>query len=308
MGIKFGNLKIWLKETFSRPGWYKDMMSYRRFWGALSVYSHKRRSDGLPNICYSTRSKAMKAVRSMEKKYGTAFMAYKCLYCDGWHVARCSPRASDIPAGTYDKTLYVQPTVTDFKPDMQLDHAAIMATGVPDLAPVYGGYRGRTLSSPRQAKAWPVLVSAGIRRIIDLRADYTADIYAHICSRYGVEYLHYPIETDDESISAMVGGFDEFCRWIDEGKFYISCAMGLHRTDIALSIYWVFHAADKGFPIPVLKGYVGRTYRRIGKVMRMLDLMYEQMSKDKKYGIPPREVFEARKKAIGHILTQEGKD
>lgn len=69
MKIKYSNLKIWFKEKVSQPRWYVDLFSYRRFWGALSIYSHLRRSDGKPNITYSTPSKAQKAVRSMLKGY-----------------------------------------------------------------------------------------------------------------------------------------------------------------------------------------------------------------------------------------------
>jgi hypothetical protein len=65
MKVKYSNLKIWFKEKVSQPRWYVDLFSYRRFWGALSIYSHCRCSDGKPNIAYSTPNKAQKAVRSM---------------------------------------------------------------------------------------------------------------------------------------------------------------------------------------------------------------------------------------------------
>ena len=77
------------------------------------------------------------------------------------------------------------------------------------FGPVYGGYRGRTLSSPRQAEVWPALVAGGIRQVIDLRADYTADVYSRICSHYGVEYYHYPVAEDEKSIQSMVLGFNK---------------------------------------------------------------------------------------------------
>ena len=300
MKVKYNNFKIWLKEKVSQPKWYVDLFSYRRFWGALSIYSHRRRSDGKPNITYSTRSKAQKAVRSMEKKYGVPFMAYKCLYCDGWHVARSRSKKGSA-LNTLDADLYPTPSPST---TTRLDHAAVMATGVADLAPVYGGYRGRTLSSPRQAEAWPVLAAAGIRQVIDLRADYTADVYSRICSHYGVEYYHYPVAEDEESVRSMVLGFNELCRLLDAGQFYISCAMGLHRTDIALSLYWVFHAADKGAPPPLLKGYVGSTPGRIGKLMRMLNTMQERLTDIGNRKGLPTDVFIQRKKTLENILLK----
>lgn len=40
---------------------------------------------------------------------------------------------------------------------------------IPDIAAVYGGARGRTMSSKHQRYAWPALVEAGVKRVIDLR-------------------------------------------------------------------------------------------------------------------------------------------
>jgi hypothetical protein len=304
MKVKYSNLKIWFKEKVSQPRWYVDLFSYRRLWGAFSIYSHCRRSDGKPNIAYSTPNKAQKAVRSMERKYGVPFMAYKCLYCDGWHVAR-SRSKKGVSLNAFDSALYPTPVPAAVQSSTaELDHTAIMATGVADLAPVYGGYRGRTLSSPRQAEAWPVLVNAGIRQVIDLRADYTADVYGQLCSRYGVKYYHYPVAEDEDSIRSMVVEFDEFCQLLDAGQFYISCAMGLHRTDIALSLYWVFHAADKGAPPPVLKGYVGSTSKRIGKLIRMVNTMQERLSDMGNRKGLPADVFMQRKKILENILLK----
>jgi hypothetical protein len=52
----------------------------------------------------------------------------------------------------------------------------IMQTKIPDLVPVYGGVRGRTMSSRHQVHTWKVLVEAGIKQVIDLRQDYKSDI------------------------------------------------------------------------------------------------------------------------------------
>ena len=134
-----------------------------------------------------------------------------------------------------------------------LDIERIINTDIPDIAPVYGGVRGRTISSQKQAYAWKSLVEAGLRQVIDLRKDYSADRYPELCRKYGVDYFHYPIDNDHETIAKMVEMFPTFCKKIDKGDFYIACAMGLHRTDIALCTYWVFYAADKGIAPHPLK-------------------------------------------------------
>ena len=92
-----------------------------------------------------------------------------------------------------------------------LDLERIIQTGIPDIAPVYGGVRGRTISSHKQAYAWKTVVAAGLRQVIDLRKDYSVDRYPELCRQYGVDYFHYPIDNDRETIAKMVELFPTFC-------------------------------------------------------------------------------------------------
>ena len=179
-----------------------------------------------------------------------------------------------------------------------LDIERIIQTGIPDIAPVYGGVRGRTLSSHKQAYAWKTVVAAGIRLVIDLRKDYTSDKYSELCRQFGVDYFHYPIDNDRETIAQMVKLFPLFCEKIDQGDFYIACAMGLHRTDIALCTYWVFHAADKGISPPSIRGYRQKNGHNTDKIMRMLNAFYQYMTERDSKEPMPIEVFKERKEVI----------
>lgn len=294
--IKYANLKIWLAELFERKNLWKQLFDYRMVWGAFSIHSHRRRSDGKPNITFSTRMKAVKAASDMQLKYGVPFSAYKCLFCDGWHVGKSTAR----PSSDQRKDIARFPTtnMSANNPATELDVDMIMRSGIPDLAKAYGGFRGRTLSSPRQASAWIHLVQGGIRQIIDLRADYSSEGYARTCKDWGIAYYHYPIAHDEESIRKMVEGFPEFCRMIDEGKFYIACAMGLHRTDIALCLYWVFYGADRGQPLPERRGYIRTTGHNCSKIVRMLDHVYAAMYEMKGHKPMSEELFIERKQQI----------
>lgn len=182
-----------------------------------------------------------------------------------------------------------------------LDMERIIQTGIPDIAPVYGGVRGRTISSHKQAYAWNTVVAAGLRQVIDLRKDYSADRYPELCRRYGADYFHYPIDNDQETITRMVELFPQFCEKIDAGDFYIACAMGLHRTDIALCTYWVFYAADKGIAPPAIRGYRLEDGHNTNKIMRVLNAFCQY--KSEKDGIKPMpiEVFKERKKVINEL-------
>lgn len=293
--MKIKNIFLWLREKLSDPHFLRNLFSYRKMWGAFSIYSHKRRSDGKPNISYSSHKKAVKAAESMSRKYGVPFIAYKCLFCDGWHIAKDVEKVAD-------KASVKGWEVPERKSSesIPLNCDAIKATNVPDLHYVYGGFRGATLSSPRQAYAWRAMIEGGIDQIIDLRSDGSQH-YEELCRRSGVDYFRYPIANDDDTISEMVEHFSEFCSLIDKGKFYIACAMGLHRTDIALSLYWMFYAADKGVKSPVLYGYTRESGHNTLKIMRVLDRFYDMLEHQNECPPLTKEVFEGRKRVINQI-------
>lgn len=182
-----------------------------------------------------------------------------------------------------------------------LDIERILQTKIPDIAPVYGGVRGRTISSHKQAYAWKTIVAAGLKQVIDLRKDYSADRYPELCRQFGVDYFHYAIDNDHETIVKMAGLFPAFCEKIDEGDFYIACAMGLHRTDIALCIYWMFYAADKGVAPPPIRGYRIEKGMNTSKIMRIVNALYKYWTEQR--GIPPilEETFRERKAKINEM-------
>lgn len=179
-----------------------------------------------------------------------------------------------------------------------LDIDRILSMNIPNIAPAYGGVRGRTMSSRHLSYAWRMLMDAGVRSMIDLRDKDTSNKLPHLCERYGIEYFHYPVNSQAQRIESMVALMPRFCELISKGGFYISCAMGLHRTDIALCTYWMFHGADKGIaPSPIL-GYRRDCGHGIQKIMHVLNSIYKYMIE--KNGVEPitPEAFKARKKVI----------
>ena len=82
-----------------------------------------------------------------------------------------------------------------------MHYARLQQTQIPDLAPVYGGTRGRTMSSRHQAYAWRALQEAGIKTIIDLREKDKAERLPALCNEYGMRYFHYPVDTTAEAIA-----------------------------------------------------------------------------------------------------------
>lgn len=119
---------------------------------------------------------------------------------------------------------------------------------------INGGYRGCSLSSKRNSWALPKFFEAGITTIIDLRtADHT-DRFRGQCEEAGFEYYHFPLDSKNTPTEDIVAFLPELIGVIDRGHFYIACAMGLHRTDIALSLYYLFNP-NQETPIPELVGH-----------------------------------------------------
>lgn len=282
--------------------WFIDQMTHpktffqKKSWGVFSEYAHVRRSDRQPKKTSDTKQQAQAVADFMAKKYGGSYSIYKCVYCDGWHVAKESNFSSQSQEKEKANLLKEASKSSVVNSELNLDK--LMTLDIPDLAPVYGGVRGRTLSSPRQKFAWPTVKECGIRTIIDLRADGINTHLSAICDKFGMEYFYYPVDKKTSFIEHTVKRFPQLCEKIDAGNFYIACAMGLHRTDIALCCYWIFYGADKGLPAPEIRGYRMADGHDVDKIMRVVNAFYRYVTEEK--GEPPfsPETLTQRKKII----------
>lgn len=95
--------------------------------------------------------------------------------------------------------------------------------------------------------------------------------------------------------------FPQFCEKIDQGDFYIACAMGLHRTDIALCTYWVFYAADRGIAPPPIRGYRQKDGHITNKIMRLPNAFYQYKVDIEGKAPMSIEVFKERKNVINEL-------
>lgn len=284
--ISIKNILVWFCEQLTHP----TTLFERSTWGVFSRYSHYRRSDLREKVSHATKVRAVKVANEMKAKYGGEYVPYKCVYCDGWHVAKVGAPANSVavnvvPAGP-------------LRVETAFDVQRILSTGIKDIAVVYGGVRGATMSSPRQEYAWPIIHESGIRTIIDLREDGFRTRLSLKCEQYGMRYFHYPVDNRCNNIESMVRLLPELCRCIDEGNFYIACAMGLHRTDIALSVYWVFYAADRNVGPPEIRGYHAGAGHNTSKIMRVLNCIYSYMTEHNGLEPMPEQEFIRRKDII----------
>lgn len=260
--IQIRNVWRWFVDQTRHP----ITLFNRKSWGVFSEYAHIRRSDRQPKKSSETKQEAQSVANFMATKYGGSYSIYKCVYCDGWHVAKDSGKVESEPTVVNEKLREVSPTI---------DVDMIAKLEIPDFAMVYGGVRGRTMSSVHQSHMWQTIIEAGIRTIIDLREDGIFTRLKGRCEKYGAEYFYFPVDKKATKIKKMVELFPEFCKRIDAGHFYIACAMGLHRTDIALCCYWMFYAADKGIVPPQIRGYRKDEGHDTSKILRVINAFYK---------------------------------
>ena len=178
----------------------------------------------------------------------------------------------------------------------------ILSTNIQNIATVYGGVRGTTLSSRHNMRYWQTVVDSGIRTIIELRDEDHSDRLCRMCEIYSIRYFAFPMDSHSVPNEVIASRLQEFFELIDNGDFYIACAMGLHRTDMALAIYWMFHGADNGMSPPILRGHIADGElvldRLNNKVFRRLNSLYAYLTENNVIPVLDRETFIQRKKDL----------
>ena len=178
----------------------------------------------------------------------------------------------------------------------------ILSTNIQNIDTAYGGVRGTTLSSRHNMRYWQTVVDSGIRTIIELRDEDHSDRLCRMCEIHGIRYFAFPMDSHSVPNEVISSRLQEFFELIDNGDFYIACAMGLHRTDMALSIYWMFHGVDNGMNPSILRGHIvdGELVldRLNNKVFRRLNSLYAYLMDNNVIHMPNRETFAQRKKDL----------
>lgn len=139
----------------------------------------------------------------------------------------------------------------------------------------YNGVRGEALSSPKNRKLMRLVKKAGIDTVIDLREKYSSSHYKDLCEEYGLNYYRMPINAFGVPSDEIIEKLPEFFGVLDKGNYYIACAQGLHRTDIALATNYVFNPKTQNPPL--LYGHIRDGELKIDDIGRRLNSIYRQM-------------------------------
>lgn len=296
--MEIKNLIYAVCEQLLRPQVWRNIFITHDAFGIFSRYSHISRSTGQPKMMYPSKMDAQKAADVMSKKYGVHFSVYKCVWCDGWHIGKNSRNKVKPDARTMTQNLLFvkQPNVL---------YETLRQYPIVDLAPVYDrGVRGRTLSARESKWLLEKLRESGVKVIIDLRtADYT-DRYDSSVADVGLEYHNIPIDSRKTDVHQIIASLPTLFGLMDRGNFYISCAMGRHRTDIAIALYYVLHPLVHFEDVPEMKGHrnVDKKFFRCEDIATRLNSVMKAISPDelKLLGLPANyeSEFNRRKKHL----------
>lgn len=120
---------------------------------------------------------------------------------------------------------------------------------IPNFAVIEeNGIRGESLSSKNNRKFLIPVCNSGITTIVDLLDKYTSTKYPELCEKYGLKYYNIPIDSSSIDDKVIIENLPKLFEITNQDNYYIACAMGLHRTDIALALNYLFKFEDRKTP------------------------------------------------------------
>lgn len=175
--------------------------------------------------------------------------------------------------------------------------------------------RGVTLANQKQS-ILKELKECGINTVIDLRPEGGEESkYALACKRNGLDYFNLKIrdnmpifnspfagkmsmEERKDAINKYVQKINTFFKLMDNGKLYMACLLGLHRTDLAVTMNYLLNPNEPTTP-PTLSHMffteeTNLTNKYIGNVKNMLRNL---TTSDKEFLHMPQnfsDIFDAR--------------
>ena len=153
------------------------------------------------------------------------------------------------------------------------------------------GVRGESLSASRNFKYLSKMKENGIYTIIDLRTDDHTEKFKDKCTRFGLNYIHIPFDEKKTGDREILDNLPVLMSKLDEGHFYIACAQGRHRTDIALATNYLFNPKHSKIP-PTMYGHLKNGQLRCQDLFTRINSLYKNMTNQDKEKFGWTEEFE----------------
>jgi hypothetical protein len=86
--LKIKNILLALHDQLPLKRFVRNFCITRNAWGLFHINSHISARNGREKVGYPTKEVAAKAATAMSARYKRRFSAYKCIYCDGYHLGK----------------------------------------------------------------------------------------------------------------------------------------------------------------------------------------------------------------------------
>lgn len=181
--------------------------------------------------------------------------------------------------------------------------------GIPNLQFIENNsVRGESLAHKRNIGYLSEIKASGIEQIIDLKTSDYSNKFKNKVESNGMTYFHFPIDAEKTPTRYIIEQLPAFFEKINKGKFYIACAQGLHRTDIALSINYLFNK-DAGDIPPILYGHRRQNGLRCDDIFKRCNNIFASLTSSdrEKLGLTEYTVEDYKKRKRKLMLFNEGK-
>lgn len=84
--MKLRNIRLALRDQLPWGRLFRNFLVNGNGWGLFSIHSHINRRTGRPKIVYDSAEAARKSAAGLNRKTGARLSAYKCMFCDGFHI------------------------------------------------------------------------------------------------------------------------------------------------------------------------------------------------------------------------------
>lgn len=84
--MKLRNIYLALKGQLPLGKLYRNFFVTGNGWGLFSRNSHLNKRTGRAKVVYGTLDEARRAAEGVSRKTGGDLSAYKCIFCDGYHI------------------------------------------------------------------------------------------------------------------------------------------------------------------------------------------------------------------------------
>ena len=161
------------------------------------------------------------------------------------------------------------------------------------------GVRGRCILNKSQTYLQK-LKEAGIEQIIDLRKEGNTTACTAACDKFGLKYLNFPIEYNSPMTAENIKNLPLFIKAMNDGKYYIGCNMGTHRTDVAIGLSYIFNPDSK--VIPTFKS--GNSTKAIELLKKACNEILQRNKRTRSFDVPEDFLIEMGWENKGKFLEE----